>query len=333
MLALFLCTAAFLSGCATGPGAADSATGNDPPDPAGEVREGFQVREFHLSPGDRIQVSVYGHPELDMAVQIPPSGRFFYPIAGEVAASGQSLEALRKMITRRLAEPKPPRIGVGDRIAVRVFRNPDLDAEMLMPSDGVISLPLAGEVDLVGKSPHQASRIIEQKLARHLVEPQVIVNVVESRQPTVIEDPQVTVSVLEFGGQKAFVFGEVYRPGVFYLEGATTLVELLAMAGGPTLDAQPRSVLLIRKQPDTGKAGPRRIDVDAFVEQGDVAGNPLVTPGDIVYVPRSFIADVDRFFEHLGTIVRPIVDIERGYWLGQNIEAGPSGGGIAVSSD
>jgi hypothetical protein len=58
--------------------------------------------------------------------------------------------------------------------------------------------------------------------------------------------------------------------------------------------------------------------------------NPILQRGDIVFVPRTFIANVDRFFEHLKKIVSPLLDIETGYWIGQNIEVGPRRVGARV---
>jgi hypothetical protein len=85
-------------------------------------------------------------------------------------------------------------------------------------------------------------------------------------------------------------------------------------------------VVVVRKPAGAEKAEPTLVNVEAYLEGAEGGQNPPVLRGDIVYVPRSFIADVDRFFIHLATIINPLVDIERAYWLGQNIEAGPPGG-------
>ena len=78
--------------CASAPARPDSA----PPAAAqAEPREKPRIQEFHLSPGDEIKVSVYKHDELSRTVKIPPDGRFFYPLVGEVDTTGMSLRQLR----------------------------------------------------------------------------------------------------------------------------------------------------------------------------------------------------------------------------------------------
>ena len=65
------------------------------------------------------------------------------------------------------------------------------------------------------------------------------------------------------------------------------------------------------------------VDLNALLTGSEGWSNPLLRRGDVVYVPRSLIASIDRFFTHYYLIVRPIVDTATGIWLGQNIDAGP----------
>ena len=96
-----------------------------------------------------------------------------------------------------------------------------------------------------------------------------------------------------------------------------------AMAGGFTRDANTNGVMLVRSEEFGLKPEPRLIAVEKYLKKGEIEHNPTIQVGDVVYVHSSFIANVDRFFGHFSRIISPILDIERGYWIGQNIIEGP----------
>jgi polysaccharide export outer membrane protein len=134
----------------------------------------------------------------------------------------------------------------------------------------------------------------------------------------------VTVEVMAFGGHKVLVLGEVQRPGVYVNEGGGRLLEILARAGGPTDHAKLSNVALVRPATETSPARTALLNLDRALRSGDLDQNPPVQRGDVIYIPKTTIANVAQFFGYLFEIVRPIVSAEHGYWLGQNIAAGPS---------
>ncbi len=375
---------------------------NEPTDLEQETKE-VQIREFMISPGDEINIKVYQHDGLNQKVKIPPDGRIFYPIVGEIDTKGNSLRELRSTITKGLSEYKKQPILPGDEISINVYGHDELNRKLIIPPDGFIFYPLVGEIDTKEKSLKELREIIVNGLSRYrkhylvpgddisiivyrydelnrkliippdgfifyplvgeidtkekslkelrgiivnglsksfkdpqvsvniirfgglkiVVDPQVSVDIVKMSNPKRIIDPQVSVEVTFFGGQKIFVLGEINRSGVFLADGHMNVIEAISMAGGFTLDAKQNSILLIRKRIDKPKPELVVVDIGKFLQEGDMSQNPILQKGDIVYVPRTFIADVDRFFGHLSNIVRPLLDITRGYWLGQNIEVGP----------
>lgn len=106
------------------------------------------------------------------------------------------------------------RIGPGDVVRVQVFQNQDLTVEARVSESGVISYPLLGVIKLGGLSPTDAERLISRKL----------------KQGNFLQNPQVTLNVLQFRSQQVSVLGNVANPGRFALE--TTgmrLSEVLAM--------------------------------------------------------------------------------------------------------
>jgi len=315
--------AVLVTGCATPPPPPASAPEADAaqPVPAAEQAE-LRISELYLSPGDEIKVTVFQHEELDRSIRIPPSGRIFYPIVGEIDTTGMSMEGLRTHITDGLAGSGDNRFEVGDEANIRIFRHDDLTTRALVMSDGTLQVPLAGRVAVQGLTRAEATEAVQVALSAYLKSPQVILDVVSASSSVLIENPQVSVEAVKLSGQKIAVLGEVARPGVFVMDAAMSLADAISMAGGTTQDAEKRSVVLVHTR--GGNREPKLLNLSRLLKEGDLSQNPALQTGDLVYVPRSFIASVDRFFEHLTTVVRPIVDIESGIWLGQNIDEGPS---------
>ena len=199
-------------------------------------------------------------------------------------------------------------LGPGDRLEIAVYRNDDLKRTVQIDPSGNIMYPLVGDVQAAGLSIFQLRDKIRDGLAKYVV------------------DPQVTVGVVSVQSQKIIVLGEVKSPGFFQAETAITALEAISRAGGFTLDGKQKSVLLIRG----GMKKPELIplDLEKALKEGDLTQNVALQRGDIIYVPRTTIANVNRFFTHLSTIISPLLQLESGYYIGQQIES--SGGGASV---
>lgn len=119
--------------------------------------------------------------------------------------------------------------------------------------------------------------------------------------------------------KKVFVLGEVTRPLVVSLRPGVTVVESISQAGGFTREAQPKSVVIVRG----GLADPKlmTVNVNEITSKGQSAQNVLLEPGDIVYVPRSFVADVVQFFRDLNAILTPVVLAQTGIVLGPSVQS------------
>jgi len=121
--------------------------------------------------------------------------------------------------------------------------------------------------------------------------------------------------------KKVFVLGEVIRPVTVPVRGAgLTLVESIALAGGFTPDAKTKTVVIVRG----GLGDPKllTVNVDAMTRDDGQAGrNVALEPGDIVYVPRTIVADVLKFFRNLTTILTPFIMAESGIVLGPAMQA------------
>lgn len=87
--------------------------------------------------------------------------------------------------------------------------------------------------------------------------------------------------------------------------------------------------MLIRGGPE--KPELKRLDLKKTFATGDLSQNVFLKSGDVVYVPRTFISDVDRFFKHFENIVRPLAWTEQGILLGDRIDEEVFHGRIDVS--
>ena len=118
-----------------------------------------------------------------------------------------------------------------------------------------------------------------------------------------ISDPKKGNKALVSGGdtifvpplelQKVSVLGQVNNPTMIIVKGKLTLVEAITQAGGFTENSVKSSVIVLRGE--LGDLKGYRVDVNRILKKGDIGLNIALEPGDIVYVPRTFIADIERF--------------------------------------
>ncbi|MCG8424045.1 MAG: polysaccharide export protein [Proteobacteria bacterium] len=156
-------------------------------------------------------------------------------------------------------------LGPGDAFEVRVFRQDDLTGAYNVNSEGTISFPLIGVVEVRGKTPVEVEREIRERLAAGY-----------------LRDPQVSLLVKEYNSKKISVFGQVRRPGTLPFTAGMTVVDAVAQAGGFAELARKNAVTVTRV--DGGKKHNYIIPVESIGE--GKADNFYVRPGDTVFVPR-----------------------------------------------
>ncbi len=166
------------------------------------------------------------------------------------------------------------RIGVDDQLQITVWHNPDLSVSVPVRPDGKITVPLIGDVVAGGKTPEEVAGEIKDKLQAYVRDPQVAVILTELRSHEYLSRVRVT--------------GAVRSPiSIPYRQGMTVLDAVLA-AGGTTEFAAPDRTELYRKGSD-GATTPYAVRLDKVLQDGDLATNYPVQPGDVVTVPlRAF---------------------------------------------
>jgi polysaccharide export outer membrane protein len=172
------------------------------------------------------------------------------------------------------AGPAPPaakaplvQLGAGDSVTLQVYGQPDLTTTAYVADDGTVSVPLAGNVQVAGLSPAQASAKIESafKTAKILV------------------DPHVTLTVAQSRSQRVSVLGQVGTPGRYPIESNTSVVDLLAQAGGVT--AAGADVVYVLRRDKDGQEVRYPVDL-AGLASGKIPSFNLQA-GDSLFVPKA----------------------------------------------
>jgi polysaccharide export outer membrane protein len=160
-------------------------------------------------------------------------------------------------------------IGPRDVLGITVWGQADLSRDYAVDPDGFAPFPLVGRIKAAGRTPTE--------LAAHLT---------EILGKDYLVNPQVIVTVKEYLSQKVQVLGAAERPGVYYLTGPTTLLDLLSRAGGFASTAG-KQVLLVRNDGASESPGAvLRLSLDK-IQSGDPAENARVQSQDIVIVSKA----------------------------------------------
>lgn len=159
------------------------------------------------------------------------------------------------------------RIGPEDLIEIQVFGVDQLTRTVRVNSQGLISLPLVGNLQIGGLTSQQAEALVVAKLAENF-----------------LQNPQVSLFIREYTSQRVTIEGAVNKPGVYPLRGPTTLLQSLAVAGGQASLSDMSEVMLFRADND-GKRETLVYDVDR-IRSGEL-DDPPVRNEDLIVVKRS----------------------------------------------
>jgi protein involved in polysaccharide export with SLBB domain len=148
------------------------------------------------------------------------------------------------------------KLGTGDKVRVTVFNEKDLSGDFDVNDQGVIALPLIGQVPVRGKSLSEVETLIATRYGKEY-----------------LLDPKVNVEVLNY--RPFFILGEVKNPGSYPYVNGIKVLNAIAMAGGYTTRARQDRVLV--KHADNSQEG-----------EQPAAEDTVVLPGDVIRVPERF---------------------------------------------
>jgi len=157
-------------------------------------------------------------------------------------------------------------IGNDDVLAINVWKEPDISRSIPVRSDGKISLPLAGEIQAAGRTPHKLEQDIADRLKSYIAE------------------PEVTVIVQQINSQKFNILGQVNHPGSYVITNSATVLDAIAVAGGFRDFAKQKSIYVLRRNAD-GSQTRIPFNYKDVVKGKNPAQNIQLQPGDTIVVP------------------------------------------------
>lgn len=281
---------------------------------------------FKLDNLDRIAVKFLVDPNLNETVVIRPDGMITLQAIGDIRAAGLTPEELARRIEKKFIEadilsmetpegtPKNYKlvtvhvVEFYQKLAKLVGALTTIaggqQTSVLVKPDGTIDLPL----------------VSERVLAAGYTVPEVENTVNRLYQESVVKHATVAVALGEAKSRKFYALGEVVSPGAYDIKQPITALHALALAGGPSKDtADLTSVILISKNIHGQPIG-RRLDLKRVFDVGDMASTIMIKPYDVLYVPRTYIADLKLFMEQYFGIVQTLTSFAQS--LG-NIPAQP----------
>lgn len=161
-------------------------------------------------------------------------------------------------------------LGPEDVLEITVWRNQDLSRQTVVRPDGMVSMPLIGDVLASGMTATQLAAKIADKLKEFK------------------ESPAVSVSVKEVNSYNVFILGEVQKPGKYQLKSHTSVLQAIALAGGFTLYASKNKMQVVTAEVN-GDGQPHEVRIpvryDQLLSGKGERGNFVLRSGDIVVVP------------------------------------------------
>jgi polysaccharide export outer membrane protein len=157
------------------------------------------------------------------------------------------------------------RVNAGDTLEISVWKEEDLQRQVLVRPDGGFSFPLAGELLAEGRTVREIREELESRLGRY------------------IPDLVSTVTVVAVTGNSIFVIGQVNKPGTFIMNPVLDVMQALSLAGGMTPFASLKNIRILRRE--NGVQTAIRFDFTDVAEGRSLEQNIQLRSGDVVVVP------------------------------------------------
>jgi polysaccharide export outer membrane protein len=301
------------------------------------------VPEYLIGPGDVLTINYWtpytiatarteeGFKQNTYTVVVRQEGKISYVFGDDIPVTGHTVNEVRQILTDQLKQYiRNPRI----EVIVKEYKSKNAllfgQINILQTgTSGPGKYPLTGKttiLDLIvsaggpitgkdvgtgGVNPGNAdlkSVELVRKGKKYTVNLYNAMFKADSSQNIIIDDGDVvTVPVLPFYGERVYVFGEVNKPGIFRTIDAPDVLSAIAQAGSYTLIAVKPDIKIIREYKERGgKPIILSANLDQILYQGDLSQNIKLKDGDLVYVPRRAIGDVNEFLANTTPLLQYI---------------------------
>ncbi len=161
-------------------------------------------------------------------------------------------------------------LGPEDVLNVTIWKNQDLSREVVVRPDGMISMPLVGDIQATGLTANLLAKRIAERLTEYLASPIVF------------------VQVKDVNSYFIYVMGEVAKPGKYSLKSYANVMQGISLAGGFTPYAKKNKIKVLRVMAD-GSSGKHQVEIpvqyDEILKGSAVPGNFFLRIGDVIVVP------------------------------------------------
>ena len=178
------------------------------------------------------------------------------------------------------------RVGAGDELGIRFPINPDLNAQVTIGPDGRGVFPLISAYKVSGLTIEEINATLTTAYGAFL------------------RRPYLQTQIFSYAAGQVYVAGEVKQPGIKVIRGEFTVAQAIMSAGGFDEGAKPTAVVILRRRPGDGRALMRTVNVSDALKGWENANIQLL-PGDVIYVPKSGIAKLDKFVRQYVTDALP----------------------------
>lgn len=187
-----------------------------------------------------------------------------------VGCSSTKVEEGQPPVNDQAAAQEIYKIGAGDSLAVTVWRNPELSVSVPVRPDGMISVPLVGDIQAAGKQPQELAQALTARLESYVRNPQVTVVVTNAASSEFLHRVRVT--------------GAVGNPTSLPYQKGMTVMDVVLVAGGLSEFANANDTKLYRNTAEGTKV--YAVKLKDILEKGDIRTNYPLQPGDIVTIPE-----------------------------------------------
>lgn len=252
--------------------------------------------EYRLAVGDVIKVEFSYHKDITRTLTVRPDGNIALPRKGDVRVIGLTPTQVKEKLTKLFSNDfKDPLITITmvqynraiEHLKKAITTAPRGQSKLTtIRPDGYISFPIIEDI--------KAARLTLPKL-RHIA---------SKEYSKLIDHLTISLILKTMKANLVYVTGEVVNPNVYLMEGPTTVVQSLAIAGGVKDTAQKKTILVISRDKDRKPWG-RLVNLKNIIREGNISLDITLNQYDIVYVPKSAIARADLWVEQYINRIMP----------------------------
>lgn len=246
-------------------------------------------KAYVLGPGDTIAVKLLYNNELNDEVVIRTDGKVSLQPLGDVTAAGLTLQQLDELLTSKYTDVVHV-LGEGDNIAVMLHGDVEFSDQATVNAYGKVNLSTVVEVEAAGLTPAQLRTVLIEKYSDKFK---------GSRAEIAIDAhklAEVTVMLKSSAAQKAYIGGEVSRPGMIPIAGMLRVTDALFQAGGHKETSDLGRTLLIRHN---SSASPNVYELNLSEIMRGKMPDIRLKPYDVIFIPRTAQAEIGMFIQSL----------------------------------